>query len=467
MVPIYRRFPSLITANSTSTLPTSFIGINNNPPFSAPIQVALFFVGVCLVPSMTAHAPIPMSKGDSFGRIVEMILGPVSSSIGSFNSIVIFVVKIGRGWRTRRNHASHHDAISAGALAIRIPKRFEKAIEESPFEWSRLNDHIPILDDEPVSRDVLYSETSNDDTILYSLPPTSRITNDSLKLFPSSNKLKSTFAILQLAYSALQAYMQYEQMIHSQGLSSPFIIAIAYLHMSFINLIANLVQGSYTHVTIIPSTPTTTIPSTSPSLAPIVQNSALNDHNLPDTTVATEATHQTDSSDATATLGEESGDSREIERSRLGRDETNQPQPRPQLSQSKELKKEFETWLQTHFPHIEFDDYSALSSLAFFMHYSIALFVILTWIGLLTGFQPGTFPSQICLLLAVILDPILHLLLAMGQEWNGWPCSIMVILRGLGSIGIVKVVAWIGNLIGCVFAGKILFEIYDLNQIDE
>jgi hypothetical protein len=151
------------------------------------------------------------------------------------------------------------------------------------------------------------------------------------------------------------------QMIRSQGLSSAFIIAIAYLHMSFINLIANLVQGSYTHVTIIPPTPTT-MPSTStsPSSASMVQSSPLNDHNLPDTPAATEATHQTDSNDAITTLGAESRDSREIETSRLGRNETNQPQPQPG-----ELKREFETWLQTHFPHIEFDDYSALSSLAF------------------------------------------------------------------------------------------------------
>ena len=453
-----------MAANSTSMLPTSFVGVNN-PPFSAPIQVALFFVGVCLVPAMTAHAPIPLTTEDSFGRIVAMILGPVSSSIDSFNSIIIFAVKIGRGnrcWRRRRNHALYHDAISAGALAIRIPKRFEQAIEESPFEWRRLNGSIPIVD-ESESGGVSNPDTSNDDTILYSLPPTSRIVTDSLKLFPSSNKLKTVFAILQLAYSAVEGYMQYEQMIHSQGLSSPFIIAVAYLYMSLINLIANLVQGSYTHVTIISSTPTTNTSSTSFSSAHIVEDTPTNDASPPTTMTVIATADQTDAGDETSTSeveAEESEDLPEPESSSQGPDETNQPQPQSQ-PRPEELRRELENWLQTRFPQIEFDYYPPLSSIAFFSHYSIALVIILTCIVLLTGFQPGTLPSQTFLLLAVILDPIMHLLLAVGQAWSGWPYRIMVVLRGLGGVGVVKLVVWIANLIGCFFAVKILLEIYE------
>ena len=292
------------------------------------------------------------------------------------------------------------------------------------------------------------------------LPPTSRIVTDSLKLFPSSNKLKSAFAILQLAYSAVQAYMQYEQMIHSQGLSSPFIIAVAYLYMSLINLIANLVQGSYTHVTIIPSTPTTIGPTTSLSSAPIVEDTPINGLSRPTTTAVIAAADQTDSGDATPTSeieAEVSGNLPELESSSQGPDETNEPQPQPQPPRLEELKREAENWLQTHFPQIEFDDYPPLSSIAFYSHYSIAFFVILMCIGLLTGFQSGTFPSQTFLLLAVILDPILHLMLAVGQAWSGWP---RLILRRLGFVVVVKIVVWIANMIGCFFAGKILLEIY-------
>ena len=202
------------------------------------------------------------------------------------------------------------------------------------------------------------------------------------------------------------------------------------------------------------------------SSAPIVQDSHTNDSSLPTTTPVIEAADQTDPDDATSTSeveAEESGDLPELESSSQGPDETNQPQPQPQPQppSSEELKREAENWLQTHFPQIEFDHYPRLSSIAFFMHYSIALFVILTLIGLLTGFQSGTFPSQTFLLLAVILDPILHLLLAAGQAWSGWPYRMMVVLRGLGTVGIVKIVVWIGNLIGCLFAAKILFEIYN------
>jgi len=263
--------------------------------------------------------------------------------------------------------------------------------------------------------------------------------------------------------------MQYEQMIHSQGLSSPFIIAVAYLYMSLINLIANLVQGSYTHVTIIPSTPTTNTSSTSFSSAHIVEDTPTNDASPPTTMTVIATADQTDAGDETSTSeveAEESEDLPELESSGQGHDETNQPQPQSQPPRPEELRRELENWLQTRFPQIEFDYYPPLSSIAFFSHYLIALVIILTCIGLLTGFQPGTFPSQTFLLLAVILDPILHLLLAVGQAWSGWPHRIMVIVRGLGVLGIVKIVAWIGNLIGCFFGAKILFEIYqDMSAI--
>jgi hypothetical protein len=231
----------------------------NNPPFSAAVQVTLFFIGVYVVPTLTAHTPIPVSREDSFGRTLTMILSPVSASIDAFNSIVIFIVKIGLGsWvkASQKSHYSYHDMISAGAFAIRIPIRFDKAIQQSSFEWKRLNGNIPRTEEDDPRIGDPDRDPFGDSTTMYSIPPTSRIDLEitSYKDFPLSKKLKIAFAILQLAYSVAQAYVHYEPIIHGHGISSSFIIAIAYLYSSFINLIANLVQGSYTHVIVIPST---------------------------------------------------------------------------------------------------------------------------------------------------------------------------------------------------------------------
>ena len=62
------------------------------------------------------------------------------------------------------------------------------------------------------------------------------------------------------------AYIQYAPLIRDRGLSSPFLIALPFLYMNVLNLIANLVERSYQYITILspihrygpnPSRPTT------------------------------------------------------------------------------------------------------------------------------------------------------------------------------------------------------------------
>ena len=121
MVSIYHRLAPAISQNSSLVSPPSLAALSG-VPFSASVQVALFFVGVCVVHTVTAHVPIPECIENSFGRFVSMILGPVGSGAASFNSIVLVAVKIATGnWTWCRTQAPLHDAISAGAVAIRIP----------------------------------------------------------------------------------------------------------------------------------------------------------------------------------------------------------------------------------------------------------------------------------------------------------------------------------------------------------
>jgi hypothetical protein len=409
MAPITEILSQVTARNSTSTSNTSLEF--SNPPFGAAVQVILFFISVCVVPTLTAHIPIPVSREDSFGQLLTMILSPVSASVHAFNSIILFVVKVGRGsWVAvpHGSHASHHDIISAGAFAIRIPNRFDKAIKESPFEWKRLIGNIPRTEVEGPRIGNLDPGTVDDPTTLYSLPPTSRLVqSNSYKVFSSSNSIKTAFAILQLGYSVAQAYLQYEPIIRGHGISSPFVIAIAYLYSSFINLFANLVQGSYTHVTIIPPIHHTTASASSSTVQTRIEGHA--------------------------TTGVPS-----------------QSQP--------EESNNFDEWLQIHFPQIKLYDSASLSTIAFYMHYSIALVVFLISIGLLTKFQPGNSPL---LLLTVLLDPLAHLLLAVTQRWSGWPCWLRNCLRSLGGIAILKFAAWICTILGWLHATKTLLKLYE------
>jgi hypothetical protein len=91
MPPICSRFSSPALPNSTSTLT-----IVKTSPFSAPVQLnAPSFVSVCFIHAMIIHSPVP-SVHTFHWTIVEMILGPAGAGVVSFNSIVIFAVKIGK-----------------------------------------------------------------------------------------------------------------------------------------------------------------------------------------------------------------------------------------------------------------------------------------------------------------------------------------------------------------------------------
>jgi len=280
-----------------------------------------------------------------------------------------------------------------------------------------------------------------------------------LKLFPASNKLNTAFAILQLIYSLVQAFIQFDPLIRVQGLSSPFIIAIPYLYMSFINLMANLVQGSYTHTTIIPPNHIPSQDSPTSPASTISQFDLSTDANILEA-VAAPADGLTPVAITPQILPVDplSHDLVEtsVEHDLETQNEVNQVQPE---IQQEDISLEFHHWLETRFPQIEIEEHRSLSLIAYFTHHSLALVVALTSIGLLTGFQADDSPSPF-LLLATILDPLLHLTLAAAQTWisgGRW----RNILRGLGAVVTIKLLAWTFNLLGCLFAAKILLRIYE------
>lgn len=427
-----------------------------NSPFSTTVQIILLFVGPCLVLIMTTHSPIPKNRTDILGRILVTILGPIDSGGESFNSIVLFAVKIVRGdWSRclwRRNEMMLHEALSAGALAIWIPIRFQAAIDKSPFGWRRLRRDIPLIEYAPYIGDhnSRRHDTSPDyhgDIILCSIPPTSRITINNLPIFPISNKLNNTISILQLAYSGFQLLWQYGPMIRDQGLVSPFIIMLGYLYMSFINLIANLVQGSYPHImVIVPLTPADA-DRAAESHTPISDSSAASE-----STATVAENHQGEVNVISPIYSQQSVASRYLDRSD---NDSSTPDPH-------NLIREFDEWLRIHYPQIEIIEYPFLSSVSFFLHYSISLGVILTWIGLLTGFRGGGYPSQMLPLLGVIIDPILHLILGTAQSCSQKSERLRNVFGGLGMVITMKLVAWTFNLIGCLVSAKSLHSIYEV-----
>jgi hypothetical protein len=240
-------------------------------------------------------------------------------------------------------------------------------------------------------------------------------------------------------------------MIRSQGLSSPFIFAVAYLYMSLINLSANLVQGTYTHVTVIPPASAATH-TVSIFASPPVADVNISNQRSPEVDAVGNA-------DMIASESLNSTDTTAQRYSSIQPEETTDganSQPSPQ---GEDLTEEFNRWLQIHFPQIRIRERPALASVAYMFHYSIAIVVMLLCIWLMTGFNAGQYPSQVFLVLAAILDPALHILLGAAQMWKRRTENTCA-LGGLGVI-VVKLLVWLVNMIGGLYAAAILFRVYE------
>jgi hypothetical protein len=223
--------------------------------------------------------------------------------------------------------------------------------------------------------------------------------------------------------------------------------------MSFINMIANLVQGSYTHITVIPPvrsptdfSPPTSVPETLPdNLANEIDTAA--PLGVDGDSLEGQRTERNAES-VMVTPSDESRAATELSR-------RNAIENSDSVSESSPVAEGFDEWMRRKYPHIELYDSGPLEPLAYFLHHSIALTVTLVWVGLLTCFNPGIYPSQVFILLGLIMDPILHLLLGVLQKWDVWKDM----WEGLGAVVAIKLLAWGFNIIGGVSAAGNLYQI--------
>jgi len=72
------------------------------------------------------------------------------------------------------------------------------------------------------------------------------------QISPQSSGLVYTVAVIPLVLSIRQIYQQHNNSIEDNGLSSPFLVVVPYMVMTFVNLMANMSVGSYTQIIVLP-----------------------------------------------------------------------------------------------------------------------------------------------------------------------------------------------------------------------
>lgn len=248
------------STNSSIDTPTTFCG---GGTWTA-VQSLIAFV----VTNIIAHAATTLlpNGGDRYLNAVSVLKAlilPVNAGDYAFHLLSRW------GARLRAGHigdalpgAKFEDAATSGAIAISIPLQFVPLVHGY---WDPVDDRqtILMLNNSHFRNNILSTKQQHnmpfkvDDKfpryVPYLLPAATQFPGyRNFTLSPTSSALPQVIAIFQIILSSRQLFLQYESSILSHGLSSPYLVVIPYLLMSLVNLVTNILVGSYTHVTMLP-----------------------------------------------------------------------------------------------------------------------------------------------------------------------------------------------------------------------
>jgi hypothetical protein len=265
----------LNVANSTNPLsPTNCLPLSPSNNFW---NLCLFFGANVLAHAATIHPRTGATKLNSLRRMLLMLVAPITAGTVATHVLITFVLGIKQcGWKYALFLGSREnleDAIPAGAIGIKIPQELAPVLAG---RWKLVGDerHSLMLDHQKThqphhhpyktSREPHIPSPQTD--LEFILPPQSKIPGyKNHKFYPNSSFANELIAVVQLIYGIYQLVAEYGSQITLMGLSSPYTPVIPYLFMSLVNLLANLLMPSYSHVVILPPVPSSVVSRTSSS----------------------------------------------------------------------------------------------------------------------------------------------------------------------------------------------------------
>jgi hypothetical protein len=415
-----------ISINQNTSYPSPLQVKSSAPPASSPaVQVALFFLNTFFLHMLTAHIPLPEPAWRETGQAASMVFSPVSAGVSSFTPILRFIKDLRWSilslWKPCKV-----SSVGPLPIAIRIPVRFVPLLDSSIWKPVSKSQSTIDLSHASGSTENNLETTTVAESEPFSLPHTACIKGRRLNVIKHYSyfaKFQAVIGFLQVSYSIWQAYTQFSPLLIEQGLATPILVALPALYMSFLNMIANLVQRWYTHIIILP--PLRDFPS---------ENRTTGDMYLT-TAAATDTT--TELAQVTTSAQEPSCSCTFVE---------------------------FDDWFRENHPDIEVNEEPNLQTYSFFGHHFLAIIVLLFCLALLTKFRSAGDHNegQVALLSALFLDPVLNILLAIWQRSNFGSSKSRN--AHLGIIVGVKFLVWIGHFWGWYVAGKLLHEYYSSNS---
>jgi hypothetical protein len=219
-------------------------------------NLCLFYGANILAHAATIHPRTGATKSNSIRRMILMLVAPITAGTVATYAIITFCLGIKRNglkWAHFLGGAENlQDAVPAGAVGILVPKDLSPVVAG---RWKLVGGdrHSLFLNNERTENPKYPHLPADNSYLEFILPPQSRLTEyKNHKFYPSSSFANELIAVVQLIYGVYQLVSQYGPEIQTMGLSSPYICALPYLFMSLVNLIANILMESYSHIIILP-----------------------------------------------------------------------------------------------------------------------------------------------------------------------------------------------------------------------
>ena len=263
--------PSLSCSNDMADLVGNGLNVYNqteswSPTNCVPLSTSLNFWNLCIffgtnvfAHAATIHPRTGATKLNSVKRMGYMLVAPITAGTVATHAIITFILGVKKGGLKWTHFLSAkeglQEAIPVGGVGIQIPRDLAPVVAG---RWKLVGDerHSLMLSHErshPYRTSREPHIPTSDALLEFILPPQSRLpAYKDHKFYPSSSFASELIAVVQLGYGVYQLVVQYGSEITVMGLSSPYCCAIPYLFMSLINLIANILMPSYSHVVIIP-----------------------------------------------------------------------------------------------------------------------------------------------------------------------------------------------------------------------
>ena len=224
----------------------------------------LFLLSNIFTHAATIKIPPGAHANSTLPVVFTALFAPIVAGDHAFVALARWAHRFRRGQITLSNACGGYtveDANTATGVAVLVPLRFLPLLDRrkvvSNNQYTLIGGLLHFGKSQLQLRDAERRDSFQRQKRYYPvyLPPTTVFERENYghyRIYPSSSALSQVFAVIQISFSSYQLYRNYRGSILTNGLSSPYIFIVPYIVMSLINLLANVLVGTYSHITILP-----------------------------------------------------------------------------------------------------------------------------------------------------------------------------------------------------------------------